>query len=108
MMRIALEQTFEPTRRRIGDRWLLLLALCLAGYALAGRGFAYLGLPPIFIGEICLAAGVCVFLTIRGWTRVLQVGASVMVLPLAGWGFIRMVPYLGEYKIDAIRDAVVW
>ena len=35
-----------------GDRYLALLAIVLLGYALMGKGFAYLGFPPLYVGEI--------------------------------------------------------
>ncbi len=54
------------TDRRAGRGWLILWAIMLAGYALFGRGFAYLGIPPLFIGELTLAAGVLVVLRCSG------------------------------------------
>ena len=35
-----------------GDRYLAFLAIVLLGYALMGKGFAYLGLPLLYVGEI--------------------------------------------------------
>ncbi len=47
-----------------------LLAVVLLGYALAGKGFAYVGLPPLFIGEITLGCGLVAFATAGVWFRV--------------------------------------
>ncbi len=45
-----------------GDRYLALLAIVLLGYALMGKGFAYLGFPPLYVGEIAFLGGIVVFL----------------------------------------------
>ncbi|HYO11052.1 MAG TPA: O-antigen ligase family protein [Tepidisphaeraceae bacterium] len=87
---------------------MLALGVCLLGYALAGRGFAYVGVSPLFVGELCLAGGLLTFLLTRGWSRVLHVGAAIAVVPLAAWGFVRLAQGFPQYKIDAVRDAVVW
>jgi hypothetical protein len=107
-MRAALQNNFDPTRWRIAERWLKLLMLCLLGYALLGRGFAYIGLPPLYIGEMCLAIGIFALLLARGWSRIFQVPAAVALIPLMLLGFFRMLPGVQTYRIDAIRDAVVW
>jgi hypothetical protein len=86
------------------------LLLLLAGYMFMGRGFAHLGIPPIYLGEIVLALGLvattvaAVQLRIRPrltWT----VG---LLLAFMAWGAIRTVPYLTTYGADALRDAVLW
>ena len=45
-----------------GDRYLALLAMVLLGYALMGKGFAYLGFPPLYVGEIAFLTGIVVSL----------------------------------------------
>ena len=42
------------------DRYLALLTIVLLGYALMGKGFAYLGFPPLYVGEIAFLAGIVV------------------------------------------------
>jgi len=39
------------------DYYLSLLLFALLGYALFGRGFAYVGVPPLFIGEMLMVLG---------------------------------------------------
>ena len=108
-MRAALNpHALHDTRRRLGDRWLLFLAVCLLGYALIGRGYAYVGVRPIFIGEILLAVGMVVFLLTNGWMRVMRMPPAIAAIPLVVLGFCRVLPNLGEYGIEAARDAVVW
>jgi hypothetical protein len=83
--------------------WLKALLFALAGYALFGRGFAYL-----FVGEVILILGVLVFLpTLKFW---LFFSDPVLLLwaIFAFWGFCRTVPFLSKYHFDALRDAVLW
>ena len=54
-----------------GDRYLALLAIVLLGYALMGKGFAYLGFPPLYVGEIAFLAGIFVFLRIGAFAGAL-------------------------------------
>lgn len=108
-MRTALHHDpLASLNRRIGDRWMLLLALCLFGYALAGKGFAYVGVAPLFIGEIVLAAGFFAFIITTGWLRVMRMPPSLAALPLIILGFARLLSCLPEYGLEAARDAVVW
>src|SRR5688500_15553420 len=110
-MRTALRADHERShhrRRRLGDKFLLMLAVVLMGYALAGKGFAYAGIAPLYIGEACLAVGLIAWLSTRGWHRVFREPAALAILPLALWGAIRLVPGFVDYRVDAIRDAVIW
>jgi hypothetical protein len=108
-MRTALRQDpLASTGRRLGDRWMLFLALCLLGYALAGKGFAYVGVAPLFIGEALLAVGLLAFVITAGWLRVMRMPPSIAALPLIVLGFARFIPSLPEYGLEAARDAVVW
>ncbi len=83
--------------------WLKALLFALAGYALMGRGFAYL-----FVGEVILLLGVLVFLpTMKFW---LLFSDPVLMLwaTFAFWGACRTLPFLTKYHFDAVRDAVLW
>jgi hypothetical protein len=44
------------------DGYFTLLCIVLVGYAVLGKGFAYFGVPPIFMGEVTLIAGAAVLL----------------------------------------------
>src|ERR1043166_3387917 len=108
-MRVALHHSgHDVLRNRIGDRFLLVLAFALLGYALAGRGFAYAGVQPIFVGEAVLAFGLVAFALTRGWSSVMRRPQIMAILPLALLGFGRLIPGIGQYGIVAIRDAVIW
>ena len=108
-MRAALQKdALHVTRRRLAERWLLFLTVCLAGYAIFGRGFAYAGYPPVFVGEILLLVGIAAFAMTAGWTRVMHVAPAVAALPLVTLGLVRLMSNIGEYGIEAARDAVIW
>ena len=47
----------EEDRRSFNDRYFAVLLFAVAAYATTGKGFAYAGIPPIFPGEVILAAG---------------------------------------------------
>src|SRR4051794_17093444 len=78
----------------------------LIGYAFLGKGFAYFGLPPLYVGEMCLAlAAVATLYSIR------QARFSLPLLFLVlfmAWGLVRTVPYIGTYGLFAVRDGVTW
>lgn len=94
-------------RPTISDRYFGLLVFCLFGYALLGKGFAYAGVPPVFIGEILLAIGVAVFL--RSGTLIASLGSplSLLVAALMVWVLLQTVPYIGRHGINALRDSVI-
>lgn len=91
---------------RLADVALGACAALLIGYAFFGRGFAYLGVAPLFVGELVL------LLLVLGWLRGPRDRLAGAVPPLLVafmvWGAISTVPYLGTYGLDALRDAVTW
>lgn len=99
-----------PSSFAIVGAFLLSLGTLLLGYMFLGRGFAHLGLPPIYVGEVVLGLGV-VATAIALIRTGLQRGPNVVVWLLIAFmvlGAIRTVPYLGSYGVDALRDAVLW
>lgn len=82
------------------------LFLCLLGYSLGGKGFAYVSpYEPVFIGEICLALCGCAFLLrARQW--------GLIDTPIHKWIWIYLI-YSGIhvyvdyhlYRLVAIRDS---
>ena len=84
------------------------LGVCLLGYALLGKGFAYIGVPPLFVGEMVL--GLCLLaLLLRGQPGLL--GRSPLLYLLLAYmavGLVATVPFVQQYGIDAVRDAVLW
>jgi hypothetical protein len=91
---------------RLARYFLLSLGLILAGYAFFGRGFAYLGVPPVFIGEVVFAlAALALLVNVRRWNVGL---VEALLLLFMFLGVLATVPYLHIHGVDALRDAVIW
>jgi hypothetical protein len=88
--------------------WLKLLGPTLLGYALLGKGWAYLGWPPIFIGELTLLGGLTLLVLSGDWRRIFDVPASWALAALGAWGTFRTIPFVSTHGVDALRDAAVW
>ncbi len=94
--------------RRDGyDRYLQLLGIVLLGYAMLGKGFAYIGAPPVFIGEAVLLGGLLVLAASGRLLASLACIPSLLLLALMGWVLLRTLPYVGVHGVDALRDSVV-
>ena len=92
------------------DARVFVTAVCvlLAGYAVMGRGFAYLGVKPLYVGEVVLMLGLCtVAPRMRVW-NVLGSPLAACVWLFVGWGLCRSVPYLSDHGVYVLRDSVVW
>jgi hypothetical protein len=85
--------------------FLAAVGVLLAGYAFFGRSFAYLGVAPIYAGEMVLALSVLVTLRTLGrrWLRL-----ELLVVAFMVWGLARTVPFVASAGIDALRDGVLW
>jgi len=94
--------------RRIDNLFWNAFALLLLGYAVIGRGVAYIGVSPIFVGELVLILG---GLAVCSNMRRIQIPRSpalwVLVL-LVLWCFARTVPFIEKYGTDALRDSAIW
>lgn len=93
--------------RRATDRYLPLLALGYAGYVVIGKGFAYLGAPPLYMGEILFVLGLLALVASGCVTALLTTGPALIALTLFAWVLYRTLQGLGEHGIDALRDGVV-
>jgi hypothetical protein len=103
------DETRRDGMRRGRYDWLGLMCVTLFGYALFGKGWAYVGIPPLFIGDVVLVLGVArLLLLTRGWGGIFLSPPLWLLLVLMGWGLLRTWPYVTTYRVDALRDAVVW
>ncbi|MFL5330791.1 MAG: O-antigen ligase family protein [Gemmataceae bacterium] len=96
-----------PQMSRLGF-WLTLLCVTLLGYALAGKGFAYIGMPPLFIGEVALLCGLVPFIIDGCWYQTLRTPCIWFLGLLGVWGAMRTIPYVSSQGFDALRDAALW
>lgn len=89
----------------------VVLGVLLAGYMLGDKGFAYLHLPgtPIFVGEMALTI-IAVYLI--GFYPInddrLRSPVRLILVVFLLYSAARTLPYLGQYGIDALRDASQW
>ncbi len=97
----------EREPRTFHDAYFAVLMFAVAAYALTGKGFAYAGLPPIFPGEMILAAGLVSFIWPRFSAAVLLSPSIILLLITMAWVLCRTIPYVGIHKIDALRDSVI-
>jgi hypothetical protein len=91
----------------LSDYYLLLLSGGLLGYAFLGKGFAYLGFPPIFIGEIAFLAGLVILLRTGCLIAALTTLPSLLLVAVMAWVVLRTLPFVDVYGFDALRDSVV-
>jgi hypothetical protein len=95
------------TERRATDRYLPILALGYAGYVVLGKSFAYLGLPPLFVGEMLFALGLLAFFASGSTTTLLTTVPAISAALLMGWVLLRTLQGIGSYGVDALRDGAV-
>jgi O-antigen ligase len=91
----------------LGDYYLLLLSGVLLGYAFLGKGFAYIGFPPIFIGEIAFFTGFVILLRTGCLIAALTTLPSLALAAAMVWVLLRTLPSVSVYGFDALRDSVV-
>jgi O-Antigen ligase len=80
-------------------------------YALLGKGFAYAGYAPLYVGEILLAVGVVAMATTvpsghLGSLARTPIGAILIVFMT--WELACSLPYIDVYGTDVFRDGVIW
>ncbi len=92
---------------RLPALFLVALGIVLIGYAFLQRAFAYIGVPPFYIGEMVLAVGLLAALT-GVPVRLLNSPVVWSIVAFGAWGAARTFPYVGTYRVDALRDAVLW
>ena len=100
----------RPFSLTIVRAFLASLGILLLGYMFLGRGFAHVGVPPVYVGEVVLALGVVATAAALLSARPVRPPNLVVWLLIAFMvlGAVRTVPYLGTYGVDALRDAVLW
>lgn len=88
--------------------WLKMLAVLLVGYMTLDRGFAHIGVAPVYIGELVLVPGLLMALVPGAIMPALRTPAGVIYVLFAIFNFCCAAPYLGVYGVDTIRDSAIW
>lgn len=87
---------------------LALIAMMLVGYAFLDKSFAYVGVFPIFIGEIVLAYTIMTTMIVPMNVRFLNSPISWALLSFLMWQIFILIYNTNVGWIVAARDSVVW
>jgi len=103
-------QVWPPDAQLVTRIFLVALGALLIGYMFLGRGFAHIGVGPIFVGDLVLLLGIATiaFVTIRAGVRAPVTWTVAFLLAFVALGAVRTVPYIGTHGLDALRDGVLW
>ncbi len=80
----------------------------IAMYITLGKGFAYAGYQPLFVGELLAVVGTGV-MAFSG--RILDLARTKIGVVMTGfivWQAWCTFPFLAEYQVDTLRDGVLW
>ncbi|MEL6615873.1 MAG: hypothetical protein AAFQ43_09050, partial [Bacteroidota bacterium] len=91
---------------RAADRFLIWFGIVLTGYVLLSRGFAYLGIPPLFVGEITLGVGLIVAYRAGKWGPLLSMPVVWVLLAFVGMMLLHLPGGIATHGLDAARDAM--
>jgi hypothetical protein len=89
------------------DAYFKLLLFSLAGYALMGKGFAYVGYPPLLIGELAMVLGLIVIYRSGCALATLTTLPSILLATMLALVAYRSITAVGVYGLDAVRDGVI-
>lgn len=99
-----------PRESRLAELFVAALGIAFAGYMIFGKSFAYLGLPPLYAGELLFLLGLLAAFRARTGLN-LMAGLATMpalcVAALMGWVLLRTLAGLRAYRVDALRDGAV-
>lgn len=94
--------------RGLGRFCLGMLGVSLCGYAYWGRGFAYLGIPPLYVDFVLWLLCVAYLAFSRVTIQALATVPGALLAAFMMWGTIAVVEGIGPYGLDALRDGVLW
>lgn len=101
--------TWRRREARLPLIFLKALGVVLVGYALFGREFAHIGLGGfLYVGEIVLGLGLLAVVLGGGIGPAFRSPIAYFLLAYMTWGALQTLPYLDDYGLDALRDAVTW
>ena len=97
-----------PKKSAVADKFLKWHSWDLLGYALCGRGFSYVGFPPVFIGEITLLFGLIALSINKSIPKILTLVQTWILILFMLWCCINTIPYIPKYGLNSLRDAALW
>ena len=108
----SIEVTGQPPPSGVLFRASLYLLLAyLASIIIIGKGPTYLGVPPLFWGEVVMLFGL-IYLAFgkpdHPWLGLKYGWLSWSVLAWMALGLVRTASTFGQWGLDAIRDAAIW
>jgi hypothetical protein len=92
--------------RHVEQLFVVSLCLLLIGYMFQGRGFAYFGVSPLYVGEMVLAIGISALLFAKIQWRFSFL--EFTLIAFIGLGVLRTLPSVRPNGLDAFRDAALW
>jgi hypothetical protein len=101
----------EPVRRTRIPFAIGLLLVYIAAITIIGKGPTYIGVPPLYWGELVLVVALAWTAHRRGVARLLTSkprDLSTLVLLYMGLGLGLTLVWLPSYGMMALRDAAVW
>jgi len=79
----------------------------LAAYAISGKGFAYLGVSPLFVTEIVLLLGLLTMLQTRAIIASFLNLPAMILTALMALALFHTIPFVPVHGVDALRDSVL-
>jgi O-Antigen ligase len=104
----ALHEKFAaPARATFNDVYCYLLLILLTGYAFLGKVFAYMGVPPLYVGEIMLLLGMAALF--RSGCLIASAASipTAFLFAFMGLAAASLSQTVGRYGVEALRDSVV-
>jgi O-Antigen ligase len=82
--------------------------ILLSGYAVFGKGFAYVGVPSVaYVGEIGLLLAI-IALCSEIYRSLWRSSTTWLIVAFMLWGSLCTFPYVATYGLNALRDGVIW
>jgi hypothetical protein len=87
---------------------MLIIGILLLGYAFLDKSFAYIGVSPLFIGEISLAATLFLTLLLGFDGRMMRSPITLVMLAFLTWQLGILIFSDPASWLYALRDAAIW
>jgi hypothetical protein len=97
-----------PRIRGTARLFIIILVFALVGYAYGNKGFAYIGIVPIYVDSLIFSTAVLVLIFRPRCVQMIKDPSIALLSIFMIWGAARTIPFIGTYGIEALRDSVVW